>query len=215
MACRAISVYGPTIKAHDAPGISHSRIRVSSGHLCDAFLHANIDNVAIFTYGMKELTYFDFLSNLLLSTDTEVCRRYDLGVNKILPEIPFFAISDRASQLLLGQGMQNVRRPGSRGWLSSISVLLSSPAHLGFLLCYCISEDPPPSQDASSWKKYIPAKISGKVINSKYFFLFTFLLLQVARGRLRSYQDFWMSWRKKWTRVTWLGIGWSLLSILI
>lgn len=43
---------------------------------------------------MKELTYFDTLRDLSSSTDTQVCRRYDTGVNKTYSKIPFFSVND-------------------------------------------------------------------------------------------------------------------------
>ena len=202
VACEAISAYGPPIKAHNAPGIfSHSRTQVSCGLLCDAFLHAKIDNVAIFAYGMKELIYCDTLSDLPLSTDPEVCRRYDIGVNKILSTIPFFDVDDELRNCYSGRVFRMCGELGAGG--GSIRYRYSSPHQLIFASSY-VTVYPRILHQVKMrlhGKKYIPAKINGKVNDSKYLLLFTFLLLQVARGRLYSYQDYWMSWMKKWTRV--------------
>ena len=73
---------------------SRTTLPVTTGLLAESLRHCNIDHVAVSVYGMKERHQMDNVGNVPVSTDTEVTRRFDIGYNHHVDQIPFFALDE-------------------------------------------------------------------------------------------------------------------------
>ena len=51
-------------------------------------------SIAVVAFGMKDAHYMQDIPEVPLSPDPRVTRRYDLGLNRQLPEITFFSLSE-------------------------------------------------------------------------------------------------------------------------
>ena len=94
-ACAQISQKGPLVAPHNSPrifAISYSPI--SAGLLCEVFQDIGISSIAVVAFGMKDAHYMQDIPEVPLSPDPRVTRRYDLGLNRQLPEITFFSLSE-------------------------------------------------------------------------------------------------------------------------
>ena len=94
-ACAEISRKGPLVAPHGSPRIfAISYAPISAGLLCEVFQDIGISSVAIVAFGMKDAHYMHDIPEVPLSPDPTVTRRYDLGLNRQLPEITLFSLSE-------------------------------------------------------------------------------------------------------------------------
>ena len=97
------------------------------------------------------------------STDTQVCRRYDIRVNKTCSEIPFFSVDGELVNFYSGRVYRMCGDLGAGG--GSIRYRYSPPHWLIFDSSH-VTVYPTVLHQVKVWlpgKKHIPAKINGKI----------------------------------------------------
>lgn len=88
--CPYVSVYGLFVMHNDAFSIfSCSRLPISCGLLVNAFFNNATDQIAVVVYNEGQ-SFLDVVGHLPFSHDQDVCRRFDVGVNKHTDKIPLF-----------------------------------------------------------------------------------------------------------------------------
>ena len=88
--CPYVSVYGLFVVHNDTFSIfSCSRLPISCGLLVNAFFNNAIDQIAVVVYNEGQ-SFLDVVGHLPFSHDQDVCRSFDVGVNKHTDKIPFF-----------------------------------------------------------------------------------------------------------------------------
>ena len=73
---------------------SRTMLPLTTGVLAESLQHSNVDHVVVSVYGMKESHRLYNVGDVLLSTDTQVTRRFDIGYSHQVDRIPFFALDE-------------------------------------------------------------------------------------------------------------------------
>ena len=77
---------------------SISRVPVTAGLLCQVLKDVGVNCAAIVVYGMKDVQYLHGLSNVPLSPDPRVVRRYDIGICTQTDDIPFLCLMEEMQE---------------------------------------------------------------------------------------------------------------------
>lgn len=108
--CPYVSVYGLFVMHNDTFSIfSCSRLPISCGLLVNAFFNNAIDQIAVVVYNEGQ-SFLDVVGHLPFSHDQDVCRRFDVGVNKHTDKFLFFG-HWQMGQKSIWEGLRNVWRP--------------------------------------------------------------------------------------------------------